>query len=120
MSVQSIDSVGASLKDAIETRNSHKLADLYADEAVVRIIDRNNPPSKPREIKGRSAISSYWDDVCGRTMTHEVDTSVRQGDHIAFTQNCTYPDGTKVFCMTMVALKHGQIAKQTVIQAWDE
>ncbi|MGH6763842.1 MAG: nuclear transport factor 2 family protein [Phyllobacterium sp.] len=120
MSVQTIDSVSTSLKDAIETRNSHKLADLYASEAVVRVIDRNNPPSKPREIKGRSAISTFWDDICSRTMTHKVDTQVTEGNHLAFTQDCTYPDGTKVFCMAMVDLKDGQIARQTVIQAWDE
>ena len=29
------------------------LAGFYADDAVVRIIDRDNPPSKPRNLEGK-------------------------------------------------------------------
>jgi hypothetical protein len=36
---------------------------FYCDDAVVRIIDRNNPPSKPRVIKGKSAIGAFWEDT---------------------------------------------------------
>ena len=74
------------------------LASFYADDALVRVIDRNNPPSKPREIRGRAAISTFWDDICSRAMTHKVDTTIADGDSLAFTQACAYPDGTKVFC----------------------
>lgn len=53
-------------------------------------------------------------------MTHKVDTTIADGDNLAFTQACDYPDGTKVFCAAMLELKDGQIARQTVVQAWDE
>src|ERR1700722_12452671 len=53
---------GAALKRAIEGRDGPTLARFYTDDAVLRIIDRNNPPSRPREVKGRSAISTFWDD----------------------------------------------------------
>ena len=111
---------GAALKRAIEGRDGTTLARFYADDAVLRIIDRNNPPSRPREVKGRSAISTFWDDICSRAMTHKVDTSIAEGDRLAFTQACTYPDGAKVFCAAMLELKGGKIAQQTVVQAWDE
>jgi ketosteroid isomerase-like protein len=111
---------GAAIKRAIETRNGRALAGFYADDAVLCIIDRNNPPSRPREVKGKSAIASFWDDICGRMMTHKVDSSIVEGDKLAFTQACTYPDGAKVFCMAVLDLKHGKIARQTVLQAWDE
>ena len=45
---------------------------------VLRVIDRNNPPSKPREIRGRAAIATFWDDICSRAMTHSVDTTHRR------------------------------------------
>src|ERR1700730_8727352 len=53
----------ADLKRASETRDAHTLSSFYADNAVLRIIDCDNPPSKPRELKGRGAIIAYYDDV---------------------------------------------------------
>jgi len=43
----------AVLKRAIEGRKTAALAGLYADNTVVQIIDRDNPPSKPRNLQGR-------------------------------------------------------------------
>lgn len=111
---------GASIKKAIESRDGKMLSSFYADDALVRVIDRNNPPSKPREIRGRAAITTFWDDICSRAMSHRVDTTIAQGDSLAFSQACAYPDGTKVFCAAMLELKDGKIARQTVVQAWDE
>lgn len=111
---------GAALKQAIESRDGRKLAGFYADDAVIRIIDRNNPPSRPREMHGKTEIASYWDDVCGREMTHQVDAGIAEGDRLAFTESCAYPDGTKVYCMAVLDVADGKIARQTVVQAWDE
>ncbi|WP_352955909.1 nuclear transport factor 2 family protein [Mesorhizobium sp. M1322] len=107
-------------KRRASSRDGKLLSSFYADDALVRVIDRNNPPSKPREIRGRAAISTFWDDICSRAMTHKVDTTIADGDNLAFTQACAYPDGTKVFCAAMLELKDGRIARQTVVQAWDE
>ena len=109
----------AALKRAIERRKASALAGFYADDAVVRVVDRDNPPSKPRNLEGNSAIASYFEDVCGRDMTHKVEASVAVGNRLAFTQSCAYPDGTKVFCSAMIELKGGKISRQVVVQAWD-
>jgi hypothetical protein len=53
-------------------------------------------------------------------ITHNVDASFAEGNRLAFTKACTYPDGAKVFCAAMIELKGGRIADQTVVQAWDE
>lgn len=105
---------------AIEGRDGRMLASFYADDAVVRVIDRNNPPSKPREVKGKSAISTFWDDICGRAITHKIETSITEGNRLAFTQACSSPAGAKVFSVAMLELKDGKIAHQTIVQAWDE
>ncbi len=107
------------LKRAIEGRKASALAGLYADDAVIRVVDRDNPPSRPRTLEGKSAITSYFEDVCGREMTHKVEVGVAVGNRLAFTQSCAYPDGTKVFCSAMAELKRGKIIRQTVVQAWD-
>ena len=120
MSTKPTSVTGAAIKQAIEGRDGTMLAGFYADDAVVEIIDRNNPPSKPRVVKGKTAIATFWDDICGRAMTHRVDVSIAEGNRLAFTQACAYPDGAKVFCAALVELEHGKIARQTVVQAWDE
>ena len=120
MSTKTDAVTGAAIKRAIEGRDGRVLASFYADDAVLRVIDRNNPPSKPREVKGKSAIGTFWDDICSRAMTHRVDTSIAEGNRLAFTQPCTYPDRAKVFSLAMIDLKSGKIAHQTVVQAWDE
>ena len=107
------------LKRAIEGRKASALASLYADDAIVQVIDRDNPPSKPRSLKGRGAIAAYFEEVCGRDMTHKVEAGVAVGNRLAFTQSCAYPDGTKVYCSAMIDLKGGKIARQVVVQAWD-
>ena len=108
------------IKEAIESRDGRRLAGFYADDAEVRVIDRNNPPSRPRLVRGRAAISTYWADICSRAMTHAVDFAVTEGDRLAFTQACAYPDGTRVFCIATVELADGRIARQSLVQAWDE
>jgi ketosteroid isomerase-like protein len=120
MIVKASEVTGSAIKRAIEGRDGRMLASFYAADAIVRIIDRNNPPSRPREVRGKSAITTFWDDICSRAMTHEVNFSIAEGDRLAFSQACTYPDGAKVFCLAMLELKGGKIAHQTVVQAWDE
>jgi ketosteroid isomerase-like protein len=109
----------AALKRAIEGRKAAAFAHMYADDAVLHVIDRDNPPSKPRSLQGKDAIASYFADVCGRDMTHKVEAGVATSNRLAFTQSCAYPDGTKVFCSAMVDLRGGKIARQVVVQAWD-
>src|SRR5262245_29731766 len=111
---------GAAIKRAIEGRDGRALASFYADDALVRIIDRNNPPSEPREVKGKSAITTFWDDICSRAMTHEVAQTIAEGDRLAFTQACTYPDGMKVYCDAMLDLKDGKFGRQPLVTAWDD
>jgi ketosteroid isomerase-like protein len=109
----------AELKRAIEARDAKALIGLYADDALLRIIDHDNPPSKPRELRGRQAIAAYYDDVCGRAMTHHIEAAISNGRELAFTQACTYPDGAKVFCAAMLEISNGKIVRQTAVQAWD-
>ncbi len=111
---------GAAIKNAIETRDGRALAGFYAENAVLRIIDKLNPPSRPRELAGKTAISEFWKDVCSREMEHRVDATVAEGNRISFTETCAYPDGTRVFCAAMIDVADGNIVRQTMIQAWDE
>ena len=110
----------AVLRRAIEGNDAEALAGLYAQDAVLRIIDRSHTPSAPLELRGREAIAALYRDICGRAMTHRIEDLVADGDRVSFTEACAYPDGLKVFCAAMIALKDGRIVRQTNVQAWDE
>ncbi len=107
------------LKRAIEGRDAAALIALYTDDAQLCTIDQDNPPSKPRVLRGKQAIASYYDDLCGRAMSHHVEAAVTNGDALSFTQTCIYPNGAKVFCAAMIETRDGKIVRQTVVQAWD-
>ena len=58
------------LRRGIEERDASRLLALYAEDAELHVVDRNDQPSHPKVIRGRTAIGEYFADVCGRDMTH--------------------------------------------------
>jgi len=110
----------AALKRAIEARDAAAQLALYAPDAEVRLVDRVTTPGRPRVLRGRDEIAGWVEDVCGREMTHRVEREVAVADRAAFAEECRYPDGTNVLCMTVLELRDGLIASQVAIQAWDE
>ena len=107
------------LKRALETRDAGTLAGLYTRDATLRVIDRDHPPSMPLVLEGAPAIIAYYDDMCSREMSHVVETAIAEGDTVALTESCRYPNGARVFCAATMTLANGKIARQTTIQAWD-
>ena len=110
----------ATLRRGIEQRDSTALLSLYAEDAELSFVDHQAQPSKPRIILGRDAIGAYFDDVCGRDMTHHVDRLVVGDDTAAYLETCVYPDGAKVLCASVLDLDRGLITRQAGVQAWDE
>jgi ketosteroid isomerase-like protein len=108
------------LRRGIEERDAARLLALYAEDAELHVVDRNDQPSHPRVIRGRAAIGEYFADVCGRDMTHSVERLVVGDDGAAFTQSCQYPGGARVLCVAVLDLAGGLITRQYGVQAWDE
>lgn len=114
------DSVMDALRRGMEGRDAALLADLYANDAELRVVDKTHPPSAPLELRGRAAIAKMLNDVCSREMTHRIEQTVVGADRLAFTEACAYPDGVRVLCSSVVELRDGTIARQVNVQAWDE
>ncbi|KOU09635.1 MULTISPECIES: nuclear transport factor 2 family protein [Streptomyces] len=108
------------LRRGIEGESAAPLLSLYARDAEVRVVDRYDQPSRPKVLHGRDEIAEMLDDVYSRDMTHRMTRCVVQGDRAAFAEECTYPDGVRVFAESMLSLRDGEIVEQTMIQAWDE
>ncbi|MEU4347759.1 nuclear transport factor 2 family protein [Streptomyces sp. NPDC023838] len=108
------------LRRGIEGHDATALLSLYADDAEIRVVDRNTQPSHPMVMHGQGEISKMLTDVYSRDMTHKLEECVVQGDKVAFTESCEYPDGVRVLATSMASLKDGKIIEHTLVQAWDE
>jgi ketosteroid isomerase-like protein len=108
------------LRRGIEERDAATLRALYAKDAELHVVDRNDQPSRPRIVRGRDAIGEYLAEVCGRDMSHKLERIVVSGDGAAFIQACSYPSGARVLCAAVLDLRDGQIIRQSGVQAWDE
>lgn len=118
--MKSTSQVCKSLHSAIESRDVERMLSLYAEEAQLRVIDRNHPPSHPLSLQGKAAIGDFLRDIYGREMTHRVRDEVIGENGLSFSEDCEYPDGTRVFGNITVELKDGKIIRETEVQAWDE
>lgn len=107
------------LRGGHEQHDAATLSSLYTDDAVVEIVDATSPPSDPRRLEGIEAIRAYYEDVCGRDMTHRVEDAFTDGDHLAFRVACQYSTGDRVLTSETCRLRDGRIARETLVQAWD-
>ena len=108
------------MRRAVEQLDAEALVSLYADDAEMRIVNKNTTPSSPRELHGKEEITDYLRDVCGRAMTHHIENEVIGEDRVAFNEACEYPDGTKVLAATTLDVAGGKIVRQVNVEAWDE
>ncbi|GGU22765.1 nuclear transport factor 2 family protein [Streptomyces coeruleorubidus] len=108
------------LRRGVEGQSPDLLLSLYADDAEFRIVDRTTQPSHPKVLHGRDEISRMLEDVYSRDMSHKLERCVIQGDEAAYSESCEYADGVRVLSESMISLKDGKIAEQTLVQAWDE
>jgi ketosteroid isomerase-like protein len=109
------------LRRGIEGNTAANLLSLYADDAELRVVDRNTQPSSPRVLHGRDEIAELLNDVYSRDIkAHTLDECIVQGDRAAYTESCEYSDGVRVLSESMITLRDGKITEQTMIQAWDE
>ncbi len=67
------------LRRAVEERDAAGMLALYADDAEVRLADRDDTPGNPRVLSGKDEIRAFVEDVCARDMTHRVEHAVADG-----------------------------------------
>ena len=109
----------AELSAAIERRDADAILSWYAEDATLTVLDRDHPPATPSSFEGLDAIGAYYRDVCGRNIKHRISDAVGTPSGLAYRQQCAYPDGTGVVCVSVAAVADGRIRSQTAVQVWD-
>lgn len=109
----------ADLSAAIERRDAAGILAWYAEDATLTILDRDHPPAAPADYHGLDAIGGYYRDICGRNLKHQISDAVSTPTGIAYRQQCSYPDGAGVVCVSVAAVQGGRIQRQTAVQVWD-
>jgi ketosteroid isomerase-like protein len=108
------------LRRAQEQRDLDAMLDLYAEDAEIRIVNRNTPPSSPYVLRGKEEIAEYLSDVFGREMSHTIENEVVGEDRLAYNVTCQYPDGTRVLASENLEMRNGKVVRQVEVVAWDE
>ena len=105
--------------EAIETRDAATQIPLYADKAVVTVVNPDHTPRSPLRFSSKKAIAAWIEDICALNMTHSVVDVVDGGQRVSFTEEGRYRDGAQVWSMSTVQLEHGLIVRQRVVLVWD-
>lgn len=116
---QTTENVCSTLRHAVEQHDLNALLNLYANNAELRVIDRNHPPSRPRVLHGTKEIGGYLRDIFSRDMSHHIEDEIVGDNSFAFTEECEYPDGNRVFMSATCQIKNGKIVRETDVQEWD-
>ena len=110
----------AALQEAIEQNDVSSLGSLYADNAVLRIIDRNHPSGAPLELHGKTDIADYINHISSRDMTTHVEHDVIGENRLAFIVRCAYLDRLRVISTAIADLHNRKIVRQANVEARDE
>src|SRR4028119_374755 len=108
------------LRRAQEQRDLDAMLDLYAEDAEIRIVNGNTPPSSPYVLRGKEEIAEYLRDVFSREMSHSIANEIVGDDRLAYNVACEYPDGTRVLASENLEMREGKVVRQMEVVAWDE
>lgn len=108
-----------SLVEAVTHPDADAMIGMYADDAVLTVVDQDHPPEAPLTLTGIGEIGDFVREVCGRDIEHTVTQLVGDENGVAYEEHCRYPEGNRVIGLTVATLRDGRIVRQTLAQAWD-
>jgi ketosteroid isomerase-like protein len=110
----------AAYRRALERFDVDALSEWLADDVEWTEIDSQTPPASPRILHGRDEIKAMAKDVASRGLTVKVRDEVIGDGRVAYTTECSYPDGKGVVGTATLELDgDGRIARVREIQAFD-
>ena len=103
------------LRRAIEAGDALYRTALYADAAVLRIVDPELPAHPPQILHGRSAIAGWIESMNGTDDTHRVLESAAEGEQIRVVEERETADGLRLVYSAAAEVDRGQIIHETAV-----
>ena len=108
-----------SFKRSYEEWDIEALLSLYADDAELVQIDRDNPPTSPRTRRGKEVFSGMFEHCAAAGVKASVENLVAGEDRAAATVTCVFPGGRSIVANTILELEDGRIVRERDVQAGD-
>lgn len=97
------------LRHAIERSDPDSMLELYAQDAVVRVLGGG---ALSFEVQGKAEVAKYLRAVHARSAIHRVENDVVDEGHIRFEESCEYPDGSRTVVETRLEVRGAEISRQ--------
>jgi ketosteroid isomerase-like protein len=110
----------AAFKDAFESKDLDRWAPFYADDAERIEYRHTSPPRAPNRMVGKEPIADFLARVCATDLGIIIADEVIGAGRIAFSVDCAFPDGKRVFEHVIARTEDGKIVRQVDVEAWDE
>jgi ketosteroid isomerase-like protein len=104
---------------AIESQDTDTQLAAYADDAVLTVIDPDNPPSSPHLVSGKDAISTWLRGSCESNTVQRTARMIDGAGQIAYTVEQLNLDGTHEIATSMADISDGLITAQQTVLVWD-
>ena len=111
----------AAYRRALERVDAKGLAEMFAEDGEWTQIDSKTPPASPSVLRGRDAIKELGEHVASLNLDIRVFDEVIGDRRLAYSTECTYPDGKRVMSTATLELDDdGRVARVREVQAFDE
>jgi ketosteroid isomerase-like protein len=110
----------AAFKRAFEDKDFDSWVAFYADDAEWIEYRHFSPPRSPDRMVGRQQIAEFLERICGANLGITIADEVIGPDRVAFSVDCTLPDGKHIFEHVIAHFENGKISRQVDVEASDE
>ncbi len=110
----------AAFKDAFERKDLDRWVPFYADEAEWIEYRHISPPRAPNRMISKQQIADFLAWVCSTDFGITIADEVIATNRVAFSVDCTFLDGKRVFEHVIAQIGDGKITRQVDVEAWDE
>ena len=110
----------AAFKEAFEGKDLDRWVPFYADVAEWTEYRHVSPPRAPNRMIGKQQIAEFLARDYRADFDITVADEVVTANRVAFSVDCVFPDGKRIFEHVIAHLEDGKIVRQVDVEAWDQ
>jgi SnoaL-like domain len=107
------------LKRGYEEWDIDALLGLYAEDFELVQIDRDHPPSAPRELRGTDVLRGMLEHCAAAGVRATVENPVASDQRAAATITCEFPGGRRVLSNAILEIAGGKVVRELDVLSGD-